>query len=404
MGDVTIKGSLLGGAGQQSGAIFSGAGMGIVKIMGDLRGDGPMSASVRAEAGAVSVNVVGSLLGGADESGALRFLGDVGPVTIGHDLLGGGIQSGRISARKLGNVVIGGSMVGSDADDSGQVNASQGIGTLTVKGDVRGGAGLGSAAINSGLGLGKVTILGSLVGGDGVSSAQVAAINDIAGVNITGSIRGGAGDNSARILAGGRLLNLTVGGSILGGAGLRAANIAAGKDIGPITVKGSIDGSAGRVVISAVGAPTPTATTDKAINKIAVTGDIIRADILAGHDTFGVGVNADAQVGAVSVGRDWVETALAVGVMAGADQLFGTMDDMLILEPTDLPNVDAKVASLKIGGQLLGLPAPGPDSQGGILAQWIGSLSVGGLAFSLNAGSHNDYVYVGHSQVRVREF
>lgn len=406
MGDVTIKGSLLGGSGQQSGAVFSGAGMGIVKITGDLRGDGSLSGSVRAETGAVSVSVGGSLLGGAaDESGALRFLGNVGPVTVGHDLIGGGIQSGRISANKLGNIVVGGSMVGSDANDSGQINAPGGIGTVTVKGDVRGGRGQGSAAINSGAGLGKVTILGSLVGGGGVSSAQVGAINDIGGVSITGSIRGAAGDNSARILAGGRLLNLTVGGSIFGGAGLRAANVAAGKDIGPITVKGSIDGSDGRVVISAVGAPTPTAMTDVAIAKITVTGDVVRANVLGGFNTAGSGVNVDAQIGAISVGGDWVESVVSAGVLVGMDQKFGTIDDLPIAEASQLPNVFAKIASVKIGGQLVGLPITGPGQQNGaFLAQNIGSFTLGGVAIAMQSGSSNDDILLGQSKVRLREF
>jgi hypothetical protein len=405
-GDVTVRGSLLGADGARSGSIIAdGGGMGIVTVKGDLRGgSGSESGALRADGGAVSVLVRGSLLGGGDDSGAVEFTGKVGPVTVLHDVAGGvGARSARVSGQTLGNVLIGGSMVGWDGPNSAEVAGTQAVGTVRVKGDVRGGLGDGSAAVTSGGPLGKVTVFGSLVGGAGIGSAKVSSVNDLGGVLTYGSIRGGIGNNSAEILSGGRLLSLTVYGSLVGGLGTAtgAGDVRAGKDIGPIIVKGSIDGSFRPITITAVGSPAPL-TTDIAIRSISVAGDVIGTTILAGYNTAGAPVNADAQVGPVSVLGDWVMSVLAAGVTAGTDGIFGTIDDAVILEAGQLPAVNSRIASIKIGGQAVGTPA-GADGYG-FVAQIVGVLSLGGASVPLHAGVANDSLLVGITlDVRLRE-
>lgn len=354
MGNVTVRGSLVGGAGERSGAVIADdGGMGIVKVFGDLRGDGLRSGTLRATAGATSVLVGGSLVGGADESGAVRFGGKVGPVTVRHD--------------------------------------------------VAGGVGPGSASIRSGAALGKVTVFGSLVGGDGMDSAQVSSVDDLGGLFVGGSLRGGAGDRSARVLAGGRLLSLTVGGSLVGGQGtaLDAACVRAGKDIGPILIKGSIDGSVRPVTISAVGHPNPL-TTDVAIRSFSVRGDVVGATVLAGYDTSSQPVNADAQVGPVSVLGDWTTSILAAGVTAGGDGVFGTGDDAVIAEAGQLAAVSARIASVRVGGQATGTGSAGDGY--GFFAQTVGAFNLGGVAVPMRAGIANDSLVFGSTlDVYLRE-
>jgi hypothetical protein len=58
-------------------------------------------------------------------------------------------------------------------------------------------------------------------------------------------------------------------------------------------------------VIAAVGQGTPTATTDVAIGRLTVLGQVEFAQIDAGVAADGVARNADAQFGRVVVGGDW---------------------------------------------------------------------------------------------------
>jgi hypothetical protein len=165
--------------------------------------------------------------------------------------------------------------------------------------------------------------------------------------------------------------------------------IIAGDDLGALTVKGSIIGNAGvghgatPVLIVARGQHTvlPTATTDVAIGKITVSHRVERAQILAGYDTALNPVNADAQIGAVSVGGDWIASSIAAGAVQGGTG-FGSGDTTI--GGGGSVNISSKIASIVIKGMLIGTPvSTNNGDQFGFVAQQIGSVIVGGFAITI---------------------
>jgi hypothetical protein len=100
--------------------------------------------------------------------------------------------------------------------------------------------------------------------------------------------------------------------------------------------------------------------------------------------------NGDAQIGAMTVGGDWVASSLVAGVDAGGDGLFGTSDDVKG-GITDTPGIVSKITSVTIGGLALGAPNSTNPSDGfGFVAQQIGSLKVNGFDIAVSAGTAND--------------
>jgi hypothetical protein len=143
------------------------------------------------------------------------------------------------------------------------------------------------------------------------------------------------------------------------------------------------------VVIGAVGQSNFTSTTDLAIGSIRVHGSVEHANLLAGYsfDLGGTGPhgnNADAQIGLVSVGGDWIASNLVAGVSAGADGLFGTADDAKLSGAgvKDLGSTVSRIGQVIIGGQVRGTANAGDHF--GIVAEAIGSMTVGGASVALS--------------------
>ena len=93
-----------------------------------------------------------------------------------------------------------------------------------------------------------------------------------------------------------RIASVTINGSIISGTNsgtgtlTRSGGVLAGDDIGSLTVKNDLignnaNGSVSRVVILARGKAVPTATSNLAIGKVSIGGDVNFAEILAGYDT-----------------------------------------------------------------------------------------------------------------------
>jgi hypothetical protein len=429
IGTVTVGGSLLGvGTDFESGAIFAEGDIGTVTIGGDVIGaDGPDSGRIHSDQGTVGrVTIGGSLIGGAGENsgsissartlGQVRVAGDVrggpgtlsgvifgsadvGPVRIGGDLRGGdGENSGQVwsDVGKLAGVTVAGSLVGGAGVSSARIEGVGDLGPVKIGGDVRGGSARYSGQIGSGRGrIASVTVGGSFVGGDDESAGWIAANTSLGPVKIGHDVQGGAGRTSAQILCyGGRVAGVTVGGSVRSGTGLRSGSIIAQADLGPVVVGGSLIGTVTHpVVVSAQGkANLPaTATADLAITRLAVRGRVEFAVVLAGYDKDLEPTNADAQIGPVTVGGDWIASSLVAGVVVGQDDQFGTGDDARIVGPTDRRGVVSKVASLTIGGQAFG--SVGTGDQFGIVAEQLGAIKVGGVALPLTGAK--DAVPVG---------
>jgi hypothetical protein len=339
--------------------------------------------------------------GGPEEwSGNVSATGTIGNVTIRGSIRGGAYHSGSIEAQKIGMAKIKGDIRG------GQLYADYQIGPVTVGGSLIGSSGRysGSIYVNDG-NLASVSIGGSVIGGSDEWSGYIYSDQDMGALKIAGDLLGGSAglgeslDRSGGIEARTRIARVSIGGSVIAGTKAdpflstltRSGSIRAGYDVGPITVKGSLVGNAWNpVVISAVGQATPDAT-DLAIKSLTIKGRVEYADILAGYATSPepLPVNADAQIGAVTVGGGWIASNLVAGVDNGADNIFGTDDDFLIAEPGGgIPAIFAKIASVSIKGQAMGTPTGGGGF--GIVSEQIGSFSVGGTAIPLAAGAGND--------------
>jgi len=198
-----------------------------------------------------------------------------------------------------------------------------------------------------------------------------------------------------------RIGKLTIGGSVIAGvddtSGIFRNNgaIRAENDLGDVTIKGSLVGNfTNPAIISARGQAVPSDDGDLAIGKLTVKGRVENALILAGFNPDGDGVNADAQIGPVSVGGNWVASSIAAGSNPGIGGFFGTADDLKMSGAgvKDEAGLFSKITSLKIGGQALG--SLGPEHYG-VVAEIVGSVKVGSTQLSLLSGASNDDLLVG---------
>jgi hypothetical protein len=284
-------------------------------------------------------------------------------------------------------------------------------GSVTAKGVIEG-FNLGPVAIGHDLvglvrsdgPLAGVTVGGSVRGDLGAGS--VTALGALGSVRIDGDVIGGSASgidvrlNSGSILAR-RIARVTIGGSLIAGTDTTTGDfenngaIRADDDLGPVLIKGNVFGNPTNPAIISAG---------RAMAGLTVLGAVDFAQVLAGVDRTGVPVDADAQVGPVSVGGDWIASSLAAGAGPGPDGFFGDGDDARLSGAgvTDDPGLSSRIAGVTIGGQVLGT-AGGADHFG-IVAEEVTAVSVGGVALALSAGPHNDDLAVGPTgDVAVRE-
>jgi hypothetical protein len=409
LGSVTIGGSLIGGARLGSGRIFSDGALGPVRIVGNVQGGGDESGEVFTNSTLAGVTIGGSLLGGAgSRSGRINSFGGMGAVRIAGTVQGaGGTLSGSISTSgPLAGLTIGGSLVGGAGSFSGRISSEGAVGPVRVAGAVQGGGGSESGAIIAFTTLAGVTIGGSLVGGAGSFSGRILSVGALGTVRIAGDLVGGSASGTVALrdsgsVRGGRIARITLGGSLIAGTDntirLFANNgaIRADDDIGSVLIKGSVVGnSTNPAIISARGKAAPTPTSDVAIGSLRVLGRVELAQIQAGVDATGAARNADAQIGVVSVGGDWVASSIAAGAVSG-NGLFGDTGDarMTGVGIKDDSLVVSKIARLTVGGQVLG--TIGGADHYGIVAEVIGPVTVGGTLIPTTPGPSNDDFFVG---------
>ena len=405
MGNVAIGGSLKGGGGDMSGQVYSEGSIGNVSIGKNVVGDeGKGSGQVFCGQDMGNVNIGGSIRGGKNEqSGRIYAWNSMLAVNITGDVVGGaGFNSGRVDGRTVPTIFVGGSVRGGKGEQSGGINCVGVIASFRVNGDVVGGAGRGGGAILAAE-FGIVTLGGSLIGGTSSSSGRIWSALGILNVTIAGNICGGSATGTQVLQStgivecvSGRIEAMTLGGSLIAGidktSGLFQDNgaIRAGDNIGRLTIRGSIVGNATHAAfISARGQKAPPAGSDVAIGTITVTGRVEHALIHAGIREFGP-TNADAQIGTVTVGGDWIASSLVAGAQAGADGVFGTQDDGKFAGAftKDVAGVFSRINSVIIGGQVVGTEFTGDHF--GIIAESVGSLSIGANLIPLLAGKHND--------------
>jgi hypothetical protein len=186
---------------------------------------------------------------------------------------------------------------------------------------------------------------------------------------------------------------VTISGSVISGTGPHTGDIASGGVIGQVKIGGSIVGnSTVAAVISALGQLTPKTPNDLAIAGLTVGGRVEDADILAGYEIASVDfvpARADAQIGSVSVGGDWITSNL----LAGAKQSGTTF---VKITTNDNAAITSSIGSITIAGEVLGtLPSVNNADSYGFAAEVVKSLSIGGTKIKLQSGLDNDYFAIG---------
>ena len=414
---VTIAGDVLGGSGDSSGSLQAFADVGTLKIGGDLRaGSGFGSGSFYLFNNfAASVSIGGSLFGSASgasgsidvkSAGTISIAGDMNDsarvqvattaksITIGGSVFGSYIGSQLNPVGDIGTLKIGGSITQGAAQFGNNGISAKSITTLSVDGSIVGeeagvevNDALGAASITGSIvgatvradSIASLTLGGSLVGLNFGSSGEIEArTGSIGSLKITGDLRESSTGAGGRVLVpAGNLGSFSLGGSVFGGA------ISVAGDIGAMTVGGSLRNAD----ITAGALSSPTAGADLVLKSLAVKGSVENSRIFAGYSAGFSALNADAQIGAVTVGGDWIASDLVAGVQANGGG-FGNADDGKIVGGINDANLHSKIASLVIKGQALGTAAAGDHF--GIVAQEIGSVKVGAITYPLTKLPFND--------------
>lgn len=420
IGKILIKGSLIGGLEANSGKIRSVGDIGTVMIGGDVvGGGGANSGAIALDGKLTSLTVKGSIIGraggysdaftGKFTEGQVAATGVMQTIKVGRNVVGGdGFASGEIrSEAALGSVTITGSLIGGVGLAGGHLAGGGfagggSIGTVKIGGDVIGGRGAYTGFIESFGSMGTVTVRGSVIGGPNYFSGVISCGTDMAAVKIGGDLIGGSINGSEPTFGtsgviesfGGKIARVTIGGSVLAGvdnsptgSNTYCGAILAVSDIGSITIKGNVIGSMtvngkNPVIIAAYGSSTPS---DKAVSigEIRIGGRVENT-VLAAGVLDSVGYNGNAQIGAVTVGGDWIASSLVAGIRDAGANGFGNLDDVAVPSPVG-DGLVSRIASVTIRGFVAGTTAPG--DQYGFTAQQIGSFKAGGKALVLTAGT-----------------
>ena len=458
IGPVHIGGSIIGGAGLKSGQLASRAGTGAVEIGGSVIGGvgresgavGSGGAIVRIAIAQDLIGYLGAEIGGGESSGALLSSTMIGSVTIGCSIAGGaGFKSGIVATKGgISSVTVQGSVLGGSGVESGAIGSDAAVGVVKVMGDVWGGTGEESGHIVSKTSINKVLVKGFVRGGDGDESGAVGALGSVTLVRIDGDLLGGLGLKSGWVASKTQLASVVIGGalgnnysnfaglisgraigaisignigsgvgafdpgsirggtigtlavtdSIFAGSGSRASIRA--NSIGVMTVGNDIDGFGG---FGAQGSSVPSVGVEIAIRntlgRLTVGGNVSALSLVVGggFDSVEQPANPDAQAGPINVGGSWDASSIAVGVLAGSDGAFGTLDD--VLAGGGDPDVFSRIARIQIGGTIGTGFVPT-----GFIAEQIGALSESGGNIPLNAGPRNDAKFLPNkSSAFVRE-
>jgi hypothetical protein len=435
IGTVTIGKNLYGGSGLDSGEIFSIGTVHKVVVMGDIGGGTAGTSSTFGDAGSIraealgSVTVMGSLIGGNLVSGV--------PTQAAS---GGALIS---SATTLGSVYIGGNVIGSTGADTAEISSGFGYntGSITIAGaeGIIGGAGASSGFLSAGNNLGTLIVKGSIVGGAGENSGSVQIGNNLNSLALAGNLTGGTTSFTGDFTTFGSLVHGTIGGNITGSnnsgtailsntgyiqanaigtlnvggnltSGIKESGAGALDTCGAIrsntfitslTLTGIIGNSTNPAIISAVGpANVPYgATSDVAIGSLTVNGAVSWGDILAGYNTntqnstvlTGTGVNANAQIGTVTIHRTLSATNIIAGVGLGTNGDFGNSSSALLSGAgvTNLPSIVSKISRIVVTSTV-DQPTSTSTDTFGIAAQYIVSGSIDGTALKLTPGADND--------------
>jgi hypothetical protein len=441
---VKVGARVKGGSGGQSGTIHSDGPVGTVTIAGSLLGGSGFGSGSLVSESTLQGVTVGALVGANGHySGRIQSAGACGPIKVSSFLIGdtgfhsgeidvksatsiavgfrdaafpAGLQAGtgnysaRIAvAERVGSVKIAGTVLGGDGFHSGTLDLGS-AGTVTVGEKVTGAGGPESGSIR--VGAASAITVGGNLGGTKSGSGSIFG-GDLGRVSIGGSLVSGSAqfaqplENAGSILAD-RITSLVIGGELVSGLDETTAKfenngaVRVTHDIGSVTI-GSVRGNpTNPVYITAGGRQNPKGGADVAIGRLTIRGSAQHMQVLAGYDRTNVdgrprAVNADAQIGAVTVGGDWTASSVVAGAVAGDNGYFGDGDanegKTTGAGVKDTAGVTSKIGSLTIRGAATS-SADGADHYG-VMAEAVGAVKVGPTAVALKAGTSNDLVLVG---------
>jgi len=342
IGSVKVGGSLIGGTAANSGSIQSTTGnIGNIFIGHDVSASTDVSAAsansstaIGAIGGSIgNITIVGSVIGGAGRDSSEIFAnGNIGKILIGGNITGStGAFSAEIEANAIASITVNGSLTGGDGAGSGSFLPGT-MGNVTIAGSVIGGNGSDSAAIFSSGDLGKVVVGQDLIGGSSNATSPsftgyIEASGKIAGVFIGGSVVAGsttAGGllESGSIRAGITIASVQINGNLVGTT-TQNAIIDAGSAIGAILIGGRVDHAqilAGYTTDPDTGALSA-ANGAAQIGKLTVDGDWIAGTVMAGTavgaDTL-PGTSDDIPIAGAGSGKGAISSITIFG------QVFGT--------------------------------------------------------------------------------
>lgn len=335
--------------------------------------------------------------GGSDHSCDIN--GNVGKIKVRGDVAGAFLNVfGNIN-----KIRIGGSLVGGDDVNSGEIFALGKIDSVKIGHSIVGGSDLNSGLIHANGTVGKMKIGGSLLGGTGTNSASIAAQSDVGNLTIKGNLSGNEGLFSGTTFnQNGRIGAFKVGGSVIGGNNEGAAAIFATDDIGKVRIGGSVVGDADHSVgVAAIGEETQNGGKDPAFKSIKIKGSVQHAAILAGFDVNDENNNGSAQIGKVVVNGNWMASSISAGVDDTSSNGYGNADDAVYGEHN--PSIVSRIALIKVRGGVAGTSAN--NDHYGFTAGEIAKVVVGKSKLDLNAGAANDSQDLSQStgDVTVRE-
>lgn len=402
IGTVKIGGSIQGGGqffgtplittGTESGSIEAAGTITSVTVAKTVQGDlGFRSGLIASTASGISlVSIGGSLVGGAGtNSGNIRVAGDITTLTIGGDVVGEyGTNSAFIEGASANSISIKGNIFGGNGSNSGYLNFTGDVKTLSIGKDIRGSSGFSSARIyvNGDLTSGKVG--GSIVGSGG-SSGVISIGGKAVSLAIGGDVKGGTGDSSGAVSSEEGFDVLSIKGSLIGGSASSAGLIYAGID--PVTLAPTNKISIGRDIVGGTGASGSGTILVLTAQSISVGGSITGATVKTGANGIverSGGISAiifdgsDGSIGTVTVGKNIVGGSatgaymldksgfiiaegslgtVTVGgsLIAGVDDTSGTFKNSGFIgagsgAAMQIASTDGTIDSLTIKGGLLG--------------------------------------------------
>jgi hypothetical protein len=164
---------------------------------------------------------------------------------------------------------------------------------------------------------------------------------------------------------------------------IRDITLAVDGRVGGVSLGGDLSGA--DLLIK--GSTPATSGTALALRSLTVAGSVTGSQVLAGYDLTG-GVNADVQIGNVTINGDCVASDVVAGVLA-KNGFFGDADDTVIAGGS--ASIASRIAKVLIKGTAAGTFEPG--GQFGIVAQAIGAVGVGHVKVPL--GANRDVFAIG---------